>query len=197
MDAVGEFRRHFIWLDWDYMLDRNEGELLCDVGVTFHANHTEALVGLWRLDSLEASFGAAGFLMGNLHRINTMALYGSLQAVAKKDRAQLTHVVYRLSYNQAYDVTRFTDNARNLFQEQQVYDLDPRYIKDVQQVCKIYSGQARKTPYGVRDEFRVGAAALKDIAEHIDAQVRSGSTTKMKPLPTHRIEWNEPESSYD
>jgi hypothetical protein len=43
-------------LDWDYMLDRANGELYLDLGVSFHPiNTTEPMVGLWQLESLRSS----------------------------------------------------------------------------------------------------------------------------------------------
>ncbi|KAF9218108.1 hypothetical protein BS17DRAFT_852944, partial [Gyrodon lividus] len=48
-------------LDWDHMTNRRHGELLLDLGITFHPICKEPLVGLWRLEQLEASFGASGF----------------------------------------------------------------------------------------------------------------------------------------
>ncbi|KAI6137546.1 hypothetical protein BKA82DRAFT_4023816 [Pisolithus tinctorius] len=49
-------------LDWSHMVDRANGELLVDLGISIHPTCDEKLVGLWRLDALEASFGAGGYL---------------------------------------------------------------------------------------------------------------------------------------
>ncbi|KAI5990547.1 hypothetical protein F5J12DRAFT_786485 [Pisolithus orientalis] len=54
-------------LDWSHMVDRANGELLVDLGISIHPTCDEKLVGLWRLDALEASFGAGGYLRGNAH----------------------------------------------------------------------------------------------------------------------------------
>ncbi|KAI5993054.1 hypothetical protein F5J12DRAFT_786046 [Pisolithus orientalis] len=45
-------------LDWSHMVDRANGELLVNFGVSIHPACDEKLMGLWRLDALEASFGA-------------------------------------------------------------------------------------------------------------------------------------------
>ncbi|KAF9230725.1 hypothetical protein BU15DRAFT_83272 [Melanogaster broomeanus] len=50
-------------LDWNYMTNRRHGELMIDLGITFHPVWKEPLVGLWRLEQLEASFGASGFVL--------------------------------------------------------------------------------------------------------------------------------------
>ena len=65
-------RNEFTALDWDYMTDLAYGELVMDLGITFHPEWTEPLVGLWRLEQLEASFGASGFTHGNIHHTCTL-----------------------------------------------------------------------------------------------------------------------------
>jgi hypothetical protein len=93
-DSLDWLKSEFSGLDWDYMLDRDNGELLCDIGVTHHPEHSEPLVGLWRLDCLEASFGAGGYNRGNLHTLNTLNRYGGLQAEMGKTRAERTHIAF-------------------------------------------------------------------------------------------------------
>ena len=39
-------------LDWNHMLDRANGELYLDLGVSFHPKTIEPMVGLWRLEGL-------------------------------------------------------------------------------------------------------------------------------------------------
>jgi hypothetical protein len=45
--ALTNFQSEFSGLDWEYMMDRHEGELVCDIGITHHPKHSEPLVGLW------------------------------------------------------------------------------------------------------------------------------------------------------
>ena len=79
--ALENFKRSFTGLDWDYMNLPKQGQLLCDAGITIQPdNPEEELVGLWRLDSLEASYGAGGYLTGQIHTLNTLSMYGGLQA---------------------------------------------------------------------------------------------------------------------
>ncbi|KAF8074202.1 hypothetical protein FPV67DRAFT_1410099 [Lyophyllum atratum] len=170
--AVKDFRHQFSCLDWEYMEDREHGELICDVGFTINARHPEPLVGLWRLDCLEASYGAAGYLRGNIHRINTLSHYGAMQAETPRDRAESTHVMFRSSYNQAYEVVRSTDNTRNLFLEKDVYNLEKSFLSDSKSVCDLYDGRPKKLHYGVRDEFRISGLALKELDTYVDEMTR-------------------------
>ena len=170
--SVDRFKESFPGLDWPYMMNRNNGELICDVGITIQPkSETGPLVGLWRLDCLEASFGAAGFLSGNIHTLNTLALYGGLQAASPESRCLSTHVVHRQSYNLAYEATRQRDNSRNWFNEKDVYCRTKTFQRELAAVHEIYRQKAPEISYGVRDEFRVGGQALEQMMECIDDMV--------------------------
>lgn len=169
--ALDNLHDEFSGLDWQYMSDRQLGELFCDIGITYHPEDVRPLVGLWKLDALEASFGAGGYLKGNLHNINTLSHYGGLQAEMGSQRFKRTHITFRSSYNLAYEVTRRSSNMRDLFKEKEVHRLDDKFMSDKDQIISVYRGKASQTSYGVRDEFRVGYAALTDLAEGIDELV--------------------------
>ena len=87
-------RNNLSCLDWDYMLDRNHGELIVDVGVSFTPIPKQAIIGLWRLDALEESYTAGGFNRGVVHHHSTLYNYGALQAKMPQDRALYTHVAF-------------------------------------------------------------------------------------------------------
>ena len=170
-DCIQQFRQSFPALDWDYMNDRTNGELFCDVGVTIQPVGDEPLVGLWRLDCLDASFGAGGYKSGNMHTLNTLSMFGGLQAEGLSSRRKQTHIQFRSSYNLAYEVTRKHDNSRNLFDEKTVFGREPRFHAEMHSVLSMYSENSPHHSYGVRDEFRVGGSSLEDIAECIEDAV--------------------------
>jgi hypothetical protein len=72
--SLHDMMNEFPGLDWDYMSDHRTGELYVDVGVSYHPMEKEPLVGLWKLDCLEASFGVAGFNRGTIHNLNTLSI---------------------------------------------------------------------------------------------------------------------------
>jgi hypothetical protein len=170
--SIEQLKIEFPFLDWDYMQDPTKGEFVCDVGITFHPNSDEPLVGLWKLDLLEASFGAGGYLQGNLHRLNTLSLYGGLQAEQAIDRKTRSHVTFRSAYNIAYEVARKMNNQRDLFQEKDLYHLTDKYFQDRDAVISLYRGASSNLSYGVRDEIRLGGRALGPLMESIDKIVR-------------------------
>ncbi len=154
------------------MEDRTNGELICDIGITIQPVGRTPLVGLYRLDCLEASFGAGGFNSGNAHTLNTLGMFGGLQAESPSVRSRRTHVAFRSSYNLAYEATRQYDNKRNLFEEKEVFSRSTRFHEDIKSVKNIYTEIAAKSSYGVRDEFRVGGAALNQISECLHEVVK-------------------------
>jgi hypothetical protein len=165
------FQRQFSGLNWEYMCCPDNGTLLIDLGVTHHPSHSVPVVGLWRLDSLEASFGAAGFRSGSIHHLNTLSLYGGLQAEMSVKHMERSHVVFRSAYNLAYEVTRPLDNNRDLFHEKDAYALDPEYLDYIHKISDIYTKDASHKSFGVRDEIRIGGEAFLRVVNDLDFQV--------------------------
>ncbi|TFK59822.1 hypothetical protein BDN72DRAFT_943116 [Pluteus cervinus] len=169
--ALDRFRDEFDGLDWEYMENRSNGELVCDVGLTFTPVSDEPLVGLWRLDSTKASYQAGGYLQGNTHNLNTLHLYGGVQAEMSKERRLRTHISFRQSYNLAYEVIRQKDNSRDLFSTEDLYNGAQRVTKDINGIEKVYKQEASTRTYGVREEIRLGGLALGEMMNVIDDAV--------------------------
>ena len=148
-----------------------QGELFLDMGITYTPQHKAPVVGLWKLDSIEASYGAGGYTRGNMHTINTMGRFGGLQAEMASQRMERTHINFRQSYNLPYEAVRQNDNSRNKFSPKDVYSLDSSYLKHRENILKIYQDKAQKKTYGVREEFRLGAAAVEVIARDLNIHV--------------------------
>ncbi|KIM49948.1 hypothetical protein M413DRAFT_6757 [Hebeloma cylindrosporum] len=153
--AKERFIESFHVLDLDYMKDPENGELICDVGVTIQPDHEFPVVGLWRLDCVEASYGAAGFLTGNLHTVNSLALYGGLQAESPEKHCERTGVVFRQTYNLPWEATHKIDNSRDIFNEKDVYQQNKIFDQEMKSVRQVFQSHANTMSYGVRDEFRV------------------------------------------
>ncbi len=168
--ALDQFQKSFPALDWEYMKDRGQGELLCDVGITVQPDGLQPLVGLWRLDCLEASFGAGGYKVGNLHNLNTLSMFGSQQAESPERRYRRTHVIFRSAYNLSYEAVRLYNNSRTLFAEKKVYARNADFLEEMGGVLKIFKQSASRS-YGVRDEFRIGGAALEGFIDGIHEMV--------------------------
>ncbi|KAG1718941.1 uncharacterized protein EDB91DRAFT_1066083, partial [Suillus paluster] len=157
-------------LDWPYMIDRSHGELLVDVGISFTPHSPDVpVVGVWRLDALEASFGAGGYKRGEIHHHNTLSRYGALQAEMQQERSQQTHIAFRSTYNLYYESIRTNNNQVNFASDSDAYKLAPSYMAECFQICKVIDGCRGKT-YGVRDEYRVSGQAARIILDNIESK---------------------------
>ena len=171
--ALSSLKDEMGGLDWEAMMDEEKGVLYMDVAV----NHCgvdssgDELVGLWRLDWLEGSYVAGGYERGNMHHINTLGLYGGMQAEMRSERRGRTHIVFRSSYNLAYEATRRLDNQRDVFGESSVYQQDERFVWEVEQVRGIYGKVAVGVGYGVREEWRIGGQAVSSVMSGLDSSV--------------------------
>lgn len=153
---------HFSKIDFDFLLNRDNGESYFDVALSI--NPTSAHVGLWRLDALEASFGAGGFLTGKQFPLNTMGYYGSMQAGMEQPRRRQTHVLYRSSYLSFYNLSRNFENQPWAPSDSDVYHFSPR-CKEVwnSRILEYRKGAQSQIGYGVRDEYRIGGQALHEF----------------------------------
>ncbi|KAG1767526.1 hypothetical protein EDD22DRAFT_949981 [Suillus occidentalis] len=154
-------------LDWHYMMNRNHGELLVDVGISFTPRSSDIpVVGLWRLDALEASFGAGGYNRGQLHHHNTLSRYGALQAEMQRERSQQTHIGFRSAYNLYYEAVRTTNNQVSFALDSDAYKTTSNYMTECFNIERVLAGSKDKT-YGVRDEYRTSGKAARLILANI------------------------------
>ncbi|KAG1758361.1 hypothetical protein EV702DRAFT_1053797 [Suillus placidus] len=125
-------------LNWPYMMDRSNGELLVDVGISFTPHSPDVpVVGVWRLDALEASFGAGGYKRGEIHHHNTLSRYGALQAEMQQERSQQTHIAFRSTYNLYYESIRTNNNQVNFASDSDAYKLAPSYLAECFQIRRL------------------------------------------------------------
>jgi hypothetical protein len=158
-------------LDWHHMMDRRHGELLVDVGISFTPRSADVpVVGLWRLDALEASFGAGGYNQGQLHHHNTLSRYGALQAEMQRERSQQTHVAFRSAYNLYYEAVRTTNNKVGFATDSDAYKTSSNYMMECFNLERVLTGSKDKT-YGVRDEYRTSGKAARLILDSVISRV--------------------------
>jgi len=158
-------------LDWSYMMNRRHGELLVDVGISFTPHSPDVpVVGVWRLDALEASFGVGGYKQGEMHHHNTLSRYGALQAEMQQERSQQMHIAFRSTYNLYYESIQTNSNKPSFASDSDTYNLSPSYMTQCFEIAKVINGCKEKT-YGVRDEYRVSGHAARIILDNIDEKV--------------------------
>ncbi|KAF8325136.1 hypothetical protein F5887DRAFT_901684 [Amanita rubescens] len=183
--VLDNLRKELNSLDWNYMADRSRGELFVDLGITYHPKGASPLVGLWRLDHLEASYGAGGYNLGNMHHHNTLSHYGGLQAEMSVAQSDQSHVIFRSSYNLAYEAVRRADNSRERFKDTDVCSISERFMQEKNQLIHLFKGAAQTKSYGLRDEFRLGYSALQPLGDHLGETIRDfESSTPFIWLPS-------------
>lgn len=173
-NAWQQFCGEFPSLDIDYMSDRRNGELYVDGGITLQPdNPDKPLVGLLKLEYMEACLGASGWLAGSHHRLNTLNHYGGIQTEMSQKRSERTHLVFVSTYNLAYEVVRKMDNKRDMFDAKDAYTLGQAYIDEKDKLIQLYDAAAKgETSYGVRLEFRVGIKGLNEVLLAIDNRIK-------------------------
>jgi hypothetical protein len=71
---VDELYRRYPQLDWNYMLARENGQLLLDAGMAYNPHdEDQPLVALWDLARVRSSYAAAGMKAPTVHHVNTLA----------------------------------------------------------------------------------------------------------------------------
>jgi len=155
-------------LDWERMLDRTFGELFLDVGISYHAQSSVPLTGLWRLPHLKASFNHLGSKAPTVHHFGTLAHYGGLKSEMKASCKVETHVVSRLSYCLAFETVRAPGTDEYLCSDKEIIERSARFKSACSKWMNLFSsGESR--PYGVRDEIRgLGPSILRFLPKAVE-----------------------------
>ncbi|KAG2136150.1 hypothetical protein BD769DRAFT_1385286 [Suillus cothurnatus] len=148
-------------------MDRRHGELLVDVGISFTSHSADVpVVGLWRLDALEAFFGAGGYNQGQLHHHNTLSRYGALQAEMQRERSQQTHMAFWNAYNLYYEAVRTTNNKVSFTTDSDTYKTSLNYMMECFNLKQVLTGSKNKI-YDVQDEYRTSGKAARLILDSV------------------------------
>lgn len=162
-------KANFTNLDWDYMMDRNHGELYLDVGVSF--NPTGQFVGLWRLDALKASFKKGGFRKGTTHHTSTLGRYGGIQAEMRQAHSRSSQICFRSAYQLCYEAIRPNNNEPKFVSDRDAYNLTEDYLKECKWTQEIYSAGPSRRAYGCRDEYRMSGQAALEVLPYLKERV--------------------------
>jgi hypothetical protein len=159
-------------IDWDYAMDRKNGQLFFDIGISFHVFTTEnvPLVGLWRLDAINASYNAAGTNAGIIHYTNTMAAYGGRQAETETTRMRAVQLSFRSTYNLVFESIRKPGTEAYFCEDVDAYDCSSGFLECCDKYKNLFKG-ARGKSYGVREELRGSGPAMKIVLQNAKERV--------------------------
>jgi hypothetical protein len=164
-------------LDWDHMMDRKNGELYLDLGISFHPiNTSEPMVGLWRLSSLRPSYALMGHSKRNFKEYshNTMQYYGGMKAETSNSTKDHTHIVKRISYNLHFEAVRKPGERAYVSKLDDVIRCNQKYMDSCK--CWVQLLEASENhSYGVRDELRAGAHVVTQLLPVAIERVRLSS----------------------
>ena len=160
-------------LDWSHMEDPENGELLVDVGFGIHPPENAEVVGFWDVEAIQQGFDYGGYSRGVSHGVSTALAIGGIHAEMTMGRRKRTHIAYRLTYNLAYEVLRGhrTRHGGSFFPLKSAYEVDQRYRQDIKGVVEAYDRNVGKS-FGVRDEYRCRASAVKRLLPLLKNKVR-------------------------
>lgn len=159
-------------MDWNYAMKRSNGQILLDVGIAFHPNPTQpgALTGLWKLQSLRASYDAAGMNQGTTHHSCTLRDVGGLQADMEQIRSRAVQLPFFSSYQLSFETIRRPGVEEYFCEDSEAYDASPVFKDCCDKYVSMYKGAMGKS-YGVRHEIRGSGAAVREILIHAEEKV--------------------------
>lgn len=185
-DPLSALKSQTSRLDWEYMLEREHGELLLDLGISFTPStpDNKGVVGLWKLDALHASYAIAGYCSPTIHHSCTLRDYGNLQAEMRLGRRQHTHFAFRQSYNLAFEVVRQPGRQLTICSEPAAYQAGHAYTTQVSELLDVFN-RAKGKSYGVREEIRLGGKALLSVL--MEAKQLVSEMCMFDIIPDHHL----------
>lgn len=161
-DPYQMLRKEYTSINWDYAMDRRNGQLYLDMGISFHPKPSDKtpLVGLWRINSVEESYAAAGMNKGVTHNACTMADYGGKQAAMENRRSRAVQLCFRSTYNLLFEAVRAPGKKEYFCEDADAYDVNPIFHKNCEEFVKRFRGSKGKS-FGVREEIRGSGPAIK------------------------------------
>jgi hypothetical protein len=159
-------------LDWDYMQDTENGELLVDLGFGFHPPENSNLVGFWDMDAVQQGFDYGGFKSGTAHSICTVSAIGGKNAEMSFTRRKRTHLGYRLIYNLAYEVFRGkeTRERENFIPVADAYQDNEAHRSRLTGLKEALQRNKNKS-LGVRDEYRCRGTSVRRLLPKLKEKV--------------------------
>lgn len=166
-----QLKKQFPYLDFDALQKRENGQILMDLGMGFHPNRPdddmEPVVGMWNLEYLIASYGAAGMKKPSIYPSNTMPAYGGCQAEMGRLRGSLVQIVFRSTYNLSYEAVRRIRGGHDSFCEDgDAYQVNHKFKTSIQDYSKMLKGAKLKDhSHGCREELRASGTAIVEILQ--------------------------------
>lgn len=155
-------KREFPAMDWEFAMKRENGQLHFDLGISFHPVREDRtpLVGLWKLDSVRASYEAGGMNKGTVHYCSTLSRYGGMQAEMEHERKKAVQLGFRSTYCLNFEAIRRPGSDVYFCDDSEAYDISPAFVDCCARYETIFQNSKKKA-FGVREEIRGSGPAIK------------------------------------
>jgi hypothetical protein len=178
----GTIQKMLPFLDLKHMMDREHGELILDLGISYHPPTNQGpRIGLWKLAKVNTLYGIMGTTKGRQHHTCTLDGYGGRQAPLGKARKLHTQLLLRSTYNLVFEVVRVGSQTQYLCTDADAVMAGDRYMKACQSWKDLFH-KAISQSFGVREEVCGSAAAIFYLFHRSSAKVTSSSTAMDMPL---------------
>ncbi|KAG8217040.1 hypothetical protein J3R82DRAFT_7369 [Butyriboletus roseoflavus] len=177
-DPFVNLRHEIPILDWDFMMRRENGQLLLDLGISYHPYPVdgEPLIGLWKLNSIHASYAKAGMNKPEEFKTCTMPRQGGLQATMESSRRRAVQLPFRSTYNLIFEAFRRPGQEEKFCADSEAYANTAEFQQTCRDFITLYRGAKNKS-YGVREEIRGSGYAIMEAlrsawckaAEYLDS----------------------------
>ena len=148
-------------LDWEYMMCRKNGQLLLDLGISYHPDPVDQqpLIGLWKLNSIHASYSKAGMNKPEEFKTCTMPRHGGLQATMDSVRRRAVQLTFWSTYNLIFEAFRRPGQEEKFCADPEAYANTALFQQTCHDFVTIYLGAKTKS-FGVREEVRGSGFAI-------------------------------------
>ncbi|KAF8129371.1 hypothetical protein EV363DRAFT_1169043 [Boletus edulis] len=148
-------------LDWEYMMCRENGQLLLDLGISYHPDPVDQqpLIGLWKLNSIHASYAKAGMNKPTEFKTCTMPRHGGLQATMESVRRKAVQLTFRSTYNLIFEAFRRPGQEEKFCADPEAFANTAVFQQTCHEFLSIYHGAKTKS-FGVREEVRGSGFAI-------------------------------------
>ena len=160
-------KTEYAGMDWDHAMQRENGQLVLDLGITFHPNPADEtpLVGLWRLDVMRASYAKAGATKSMLHPACTLQGYGGLQATIEQRRGVSCPNCVPLELHAQLRGNPSTIGKALFLQGHRCIRHILRIPCLLQQIHRDLCRGSRSKSFGVRHEIRASGPAVTEAPD--------------------------------
>jgi hypothetical protein len=173
-DPYAALKREYSSMDWEYAMERKNGQLFLDLGISYHpkTHSGEPLVGLWRLDALAESYDAAGMTKGVIHHTTTLSEYGNRQSSMDQYRSHVVQIPFRQSYNLAFEAIRSPGKKNYFCDDKEAYNNTAEFQQCLSKYRTLLTSSEMKS-FGVREEIRGSGRAIIEALKHCKNKVKN------------------------